>query len=94
MIQFDWDEKKAEINLRRHRVSFEEAETVFGDSLARIFQDEEHSYEEKRHGIVGHSSKGRLLIVSYTERDNDTIRIISARVTTPKESREYANRIG
>jgi uncharacterized protein len=94
MIQFDWDETKAEINFRRHRVSFEEAESVFGDPLARIFEDEEHSYEERRHGIVGHSSQGRLLIVSYTERDNDTIRIISARLTTRKESREYANRTG
>ena len=72
-------------------MSFEEAETVFGDPLARIFDDEEHSVKERRDGIVGHSNRNRLLIISFTERANETIRIISARETTPTERRKYEN---
>jgi len=90
-MQFEWDTEKAELNLKKHGVSFEEASTVFGDALARIFDYEEHSIEERRDGIVGHSIENRLLIVSFTERENDTIRIISARETTPKERRNYEN---
>lgn len=93
-MQFEWDKEKAEMNLKKHGVSFNEAETVFGDSLARIFDDEEHSLEEKRNLIVGHSTVNRLLIVSFTERENDTIRIISARESTPKERRKYENANG
>jgi len=91
-MKFEWDPGKAEANVTKHGVTFEEAETVFGDPLARLFDDEIHSYEEKRNAIFGHSDQGRLLIVSYTERSNDRIRIISARPATPKESRRYANR--
>jgi uncharacterized protein len=90
-MHFEWDADKAESNLNKHGVTFNEAATVFGDPAARIFEDELHSSKEKRHAIVGHSSSNRLLIVSYTERENDKIRIISARLTTPKESRSYAN---
>lgn len=90
-MQFDWDPEKAASNLRKHGVSFAEAESVFGDPLARIFDDEVHSDEEKRNAIFGHSNKNRLVMVSYTERENDRIRIISARQATPKESRRYAN---
>ena len=93
-MQFEWDEEKAGMNLKKHGVSFAEAETVFGDSLARIFDDEEHSHDERRNGIVGHSVKKRLLIVSFTEKENDTIRIISARETTPKERRKYEDADG
>ena len=93
-MQFEWDQNKAESNLRKHGVSFEEAETVFGDVFARIFDDEEHSFDEKRNGIVGHSVKNRLLIVSFAERENDIIRVISARKTTPKERRKYENANG
>ncbi len=93
-MKFEWDEEKAESNLKKHGVSFAEAETVFGDSLARIFYDEEHSFDEQRNGIVGHSIENRLLIVSFTERENDTIRIISARQTTPKERRKYEDANG
>ena len=93
-MQFEWNPEKAEANLKKHGVSFEEAKTVFGDFLARIFDDEEHSFEEKRNGIVGHSSKTRLLIISYTERENDTIRIISARETTSRERRKYEDENG
>ena len=93
-MQFEWDKEKAAANLKKHGVSFEEAKTVFGDSLARIFDDEDHSFEEKRNGIVGYSIQKRLLIVSFTERENDTIRIISAREATPGERRKYENADG
>lgn len=93
-MRFEWSEEKAEINLKKHGVSFEEAETVFGDSLARIFDDDEHSFNEKRNGIVGHSIKNRLLIISFTEKVNDIIRIISARETTPAERRKHENANG
>lgn len=94
IMEFEWDEEKAEINLNKHAVSFEEASSVFGDVLAKIFDDEEHSFNERRDAIVGHSNKNRLLIVSYTERENDTIRIISARETTPRERRKYEDANG
>lgn len=93
-MQFEWNLEKAEANLKKHGVSFEEAQTVFGDFLARIFNDEEHSFEEKRNGIVGYSTKKRLLIISFTEKENDTIRIISARETTPRERRKYEDENG
>ena len=93
-MQFEWNPEKAEANLKKHGVDFEEAKTVFGDFLARIFDDAEHSFEEKRHGIVGHSANNRLLIISYTEKEDDTIRIISARETTPRERRKYENENG
>lgn len=93
-MQFEWDTKKAASNLKKHGVAFEEAQTVFGDFLARIFDDDEHSFDERRNGIVGRSIKNRVLIISYTERENDTIRIISTRETTPKEQRKYENENG
>lgn len=93
-MQFEWDKEKAATNLKKHGVSFEEAEIVFGDSLARIFDDEEHSFEERRNGIVGHSIQKRLLIISFMEREDNTIGIISARETTPKERRKYENANG
>ena len=90
-MQFQWNELKADSNFKKHGVAFAEAETVFGDSLARIFEDEEHSFEERRNGIFGRSIKNRLLLVSFAEKENDTIRIISAREATPKERRKYEN---
>jgi len=93
-MQFEWNETKAESNLKKHGVSFAEAKTVFGDPLARIFDDDEHSKVEKRNGIFGRSSLNRLLLVSFTERENDIIRIISVRETTAKERRKYENENG
>lgn len=90
-MQFEWNTKKAEANLGKHGVSFEEAATVFGDPLAKIFYDEKHSDEEKREIIIGYSIEGRVLIICFTEREFDTIRIISARLATPKERRDYEN---
>ena len=62
--------------------------------MARVFEDEEHSFEERRSGIVGHSIENRLLIISFTEKENDTIRIISARESTPKERRNHEDENG
>ena len=87
-MQFEWDNIKAKFNLRKHGISFEEAKTVFYDDFAKIFDDEAHSIMEVRELIFGHSNKNRLLIVSYTERNNN-IRIISARNASNKERQLY-----
>ena len=86
-LQFEWDPNKAASNLKRHRVSFEEAATVFQDRLSVTVADPDHSTEEDRWIIVGLSHRSRLLIVSHTERGN-CIRII-ARELTPRERKEY-----
>ena len=87
-FEFEWDPKKAEENLKRHRVAFDEALTVFADPLARIFDDPDHSMDETREIIVGHSEKQRLLLVSFTERASK-VRIIGARKTTKRERQDY-----
>lgn len=87
-LEFEWDEDKAAANEKKHRVTFEEAATVFSDPLAAIFDDEAHSEEEQREIIIGHSADNRLLLVSFTER-GEAIRIISARRATKKERRDY-----
>jgi uncharacterized DUF497 family protein len=87
-LAFEWDEDKAATNLKKHRVSFEEAATVFGDPLAAIFDDEAHSQDEQREIIIGHSAEGRLILVSFTER-RGAIRIISVRQATKREHRDH-----
>ena len=87
-MQFEWDSEKATDNLSKHGVSFDEARTVFDDPLYVDFYDPDHSDEEHRYIIIGQSESGRLLMVSYTERD-DTIRMISARESTPAEQKAY-----
>jgi uncharacterized protein len=87
-MQFEWDSTKATANLSKHGVSFDEAKTVFDDLLYLDFYDPDHSVKEHRYIIIGQSKQGRLLMVSYTERD-DTIRIISSREVTPEERKEY-----
>lgn len=87
-MEFTWDENKAEANLATHGVSFDEASTVFEDILYVDFYDPDHSYNEHRYVIIGQSNRGRLLIVSYTER-GDAIRLISARKTTRRERQYY-----
>ncbi|MCC5658595.1 BrnT family toxin [Nostoc sp. XA010] len=87
-MKFEWDENKAAINLLKHKVSFEEAKTVFNDPLYVDFYDPDHSDNEERYLIIGESSRGRLLIMSYTERGN-SIRLISAREVTPSERKAY-----
>ena len=93
-LTFEWDEDKALTNKKKHQVDFEEASSVFADPLARIFGDEAHSIEELREILIGHSELGRLLLVSFTERGPDRIRIISARVATKKERKGYEEREG
>ena len=85
---FQSDKKKARQNLKRHTVSFEEASTVFGDTLSRTIDDPLHSKDEDRYVIIGQSVQGRLLVVVHTIR-GDTLRIISARVATPTERKKY-----
>jgi uncharacterized DUF497 family protein len=87
-VEFEWDEEKAASNKKKHGVDFEEAASVFADQLAAIFDEEAHSSEELREIIVGHSSKNRLLLVSFTERAG-VIRIISARRATKQERKDY-----
>ena len=87
-MQCEWDEEKAATNLTKHKVSFEEAKTVFDDPLYVDFYDPDHSYDEHRYLILGESLEGRLLIVSYTERKN-IARLISAREVTSTERKAY-----
>ena len=87
-MEFEWDEGKADSNLIKHGVSFDEAQTIFNDPLYVDFYDPDHSENEDRYLIIGESSRGRLLIVSYTERDNKN-RLISARETTKSERKMY-----
>ena len=87
-MEFEWDESKAAANLKKHGVSFEEAKTVFDNVLAVIFDDEAHSVGERREIIIGHSRNNRLLLISFAERSN-TIRIISARLATGMERKDY-----
>jgi uncharacterized DUF497 family protein len=87
-MQFEWDISKAASNLSKHGVPFEEAKTVFDDPLYVDFYDPDHSKDEERYLIVGESNRGRLLIVSYTERGN-SIRLISAREVTQTEREAY-----
>ena len=90
MIQFEWDKAKAASNLRKHGVSFEEAETVFYDDLAVQFFDTEHSSDEERFLLLGMGSSANLLLVCHCERlGGEVIRIISARKATKRESAYY-----
>ncbi len=89
-MQFQWDENKAETNEKKHKVTFDEATSVFGDVYARVIDDEEHSDEEERFIILGYSLKARLLVVCHCYREQDeVIRIISARKATKTEEQEY-----
>ena len=87
-MQFAWDPKKAASNLRDHRVTFEEASSIFGDPLAITFDDPDHSEGESRHLTFGLSEQGRLLVVSHTER-RGVVRIISARRASRAERHIY-----
>jgi len=87
-VRFDWDKNKAASNFAKHKVSFEEAATVFGDPLSDTFDDPDHSAAERRFLIIGYSEKGRLLFVSHTD-DGEFTRIISAREPTRGERESY-----
>ncbi len=88
-MEFEWDERKARANVKKHGVSFHDAATIFGDPLAITFPDPDHSEEEERSITFGMSQSQRLLVVAHTNRGART-RIISARVMTRKEKVIYA----
>jgi hypothetical protein len=87
-MQFEWNREKAQNNVKKHKVSFEEAITVFYDPLSATFNDDEHSINEDRFITIGYSSKNRLLVVAHIEKEN-TIRIISARFATKNERKRH-----
>jgi len=89
-MQIEWNREKAEKNIKKHKVSFDEAMTVFYDPLTATFDDPDHSLNEQRLVTVGYSSRGSLLVVSHTER-GENIRIISARRATSQERRRHEN---
>jgi len=88
-LHFEWDENKAISNQEKHGVSFEEAKSVFADSLARLIPDPDHSDDEERFILMGLSSQLRLLIVCHCERNENSIRIISARKADRFERKKY-----
>lgn len=87
-LSFEWDEEKAKANLKKHRVSFDEATTVFIDPSSITIPDPDHSADEQRYIDLGSSDKGRVLVVVYTERGSN-IRIISCRKATSPERKLY-----
>jgi uncharacterized protein len=87
-LLFEWDERKAEQNLRKHGVSFDEASTVFGDSLSVTIDDPLHSADEHRFVILGYSVRQRLLVVVHTYHGK-RVRLVSARAATRRERLMY-----
>jgi uncharacterized protein len=89
-IEFAWDARKARINLAKHRVSFEEARSVFYDENARLIDDPDHSKDEERFLLLGYSVRARCLVVSHCYRESDSVvRLISARRATRQEEKAY-----
>ena len=91
-LTFEWDEEKELSNRKKHGVSFEEAKTVFNDPLSITIADVQHSDDEDRYLDIGLSARGRLIVVSYTERGSN-IRVISCRKATKFERRTYEQAI-
>lgn len=87
-MKFEWDKQKADTNLKKHGVTFQEAASVFGDVLSITYPDPDHSIRENRFITVGISRFGRVLIISHTDRGKN-VRIINARKTTRKEHKYY-----
>ncbi|MYN19751.1 BrnT family toxin [Rugamonas sp. FT107W] len=88
-MRFEWDQCKAVANLRKHGVSFDEARTVFEDFDVRLIRDIAHSNSEDRFLAIGFSQRGRLLLVCHCYRNNETIRLISARKANSTEKKFY-----
>ena len=89
-IRFEWDENKNTINRQKHKISFEEAKTVFYDENALLIDDPDHSKTEDRFILLGLSREAKLLVVCHCYRQSDTvIRIISARKATKTEAKYY-----
>jgi uncharacterized protein len=91
-VQYEWDPVKARVNVRKHRVAFTEALTVFLDPFAVTFDDPDHSVDERRFITLGLSVDGRLLFVAHADRGEERVRIISARRATSAESHAYQER--
>jgi len=92
-LVFKWDPRKDRANSEKHGIAFSEATSVFGDPLARIFADEDHSTGERREIIIGHSRAKRLLLVCFTELEEGQVRIIGARRATRREQRDYEEHV-
>ena len=89
-LRFEWDERKAAVNAKKHGVSFDEAKSVFVDEHAKLIDDPDHSEDEERFVLLGLSSALRLLLVCHCYRsEGNVIRIISARKANAQESRSY-----
>lgn len=88
-IGFEWDDVKAHSNIRKHGISFNEAETVFETGEILILPDTKHSEIEVRFHAIGYSSQSRILLISHVNRENDSIRIISVRKANNKEKKAY-----
>jgi len=89
-IRFEWDQKKAELNVRKHKVSFEDAQSVFSDERALLIDDPDHSEDEDRFVLLGLSQSLRLLVVVHCYRaEGQTVRIISARKADADERSIY-----
>jgi len=91
-LTFEWNSRKARSNLSKHGVSFEEASTIFGDSLSLTIPDPDHSITERRYITMGRAFNGKLLVVVHTDR-GDNIRIISARRANRRERKSYEEKI-
>lgn len=91
-MRFQWDDRKAKVNLRKHGVSFEEASTVFDDRDAVLGFDLLHSDEEDRYFLLGISAKDRPILVTYCYRNDELVRIISARKATSDDQLHYLKR--
>ena len=87
-MRFEWNARKAAANVRKHGVSFDEAASVFLDSLSATGDDPDHSLDERRFVTFGNSSSGRLLVVAHVHHD-DVVRIITARLATRAERKLY-----
>jgi len=93
LLRFEWDTRKASSNLKKHGISFEEAKSVFYDENAKLIDDPDHSADEERFILLGHSFSLRLIMVCHCYRDADNvIRIISARKVTAQETKYYKER--
>jgi hypothetical protein len=88
-VIFEWDPRKAWLNERKHRVSFEEAVTVLLDPLAVTFDDPDHSVDERRFITVRQSNRRRVIVIAHADAGEDRIRIISARKATRGERHGY-----
>ena len=87
-LKFEWDRRKAVLNIKKHGMSFEDAATAFGDPLSVTIHDPKHSDDEDRFLLLGETQDKKLVVVAHTDR-KDTIRLINARPATRQEREDY-----